>query len=47
MILLTEVSQHGSDVRHVFKYIIRDVSHPLGQCLEIDWFDDLQGLNVK
>merc|ERR1719273_2332643 len=39
--IVTEVSQHGSDVRHVFNDIVRDVTNPLGQRLKIDWFDDL------
>ena len=46
-IVLTEVSQHGSNVGHVFNDIVRDVSNPLGQRLQIDWFDDLQRLIMK
>ena len=41
------MSQHGSDVGHVFNDIVRDVSNPLGQRLKIDWFDDLQRLMMK
>ena len=41
-ILLTEVSQHGSDVGHVFNDVVRYVTNPLGQRLKIDWFDDLE-----
>ena len=46
-ILLTEVRQHGSDVRHVFNDIVRDVTNPLGQRIQIDGFDDLGEIKYK
>ena len=45
--LLTKVSQHRSDARHVLNDVVRDVTNPLGQGVKIDWFDDLERFNIK
>ena len=41
LVKLTEVCQHRRDARHVLHHVVRDVAHPLGQGVQVDWLDNL------
>ena len=41
LVFLTKVCQHRRDARHVLYHVVRDVTHPLGQGVQVDWLDNL------
>ena len=44
--MITKVRQHRRDAGHVLHDVVRDVAHPLGERVQIDWFDDLEHIHV-